>query len=55
MNGRVLSDDIEKECVGGNKGLFPGHKPGQALYVVAVSQSVNTTLAPHFLCFYSTV
>ena len=34
MNGRVLSD-IEREYEGGNEGLFPGHKPGQALYVVA--------------------
>ena len=31
MNGRVLSD-IEREYEGGNEDLFPGHKPGQALY-----------------------
>ena len=38
MNDLMLSD-IEREGKGGNEGLSPGHKPGQALYVVATSQS----------------
>ena len=44
MNGRVLSD-IEREYEGGKVGLFPGHKPGQALYVGAASPA-NTGRLP---------